>query len=160
MEIRDLRVVLQSSDKELIAIKTELSQSQSEQQRETGQLSSSLMSTQLQLDKVQWAREGFISQLLLWPLPSVAVPFPHCLFSSRPKGWSGSSSWSIIGICRTRLTSCKRKQSLRLIRPNRSYRTGSRKLMTWKLSSRSVNLTCNLWFTDASIFFLSTHSLN
>lgn len=53
MEIRDLRVVLQSSDKELGAIKNELSRSQSEQQRETGQLSSSLMSTQLQLDKVQ-----------------------------------------------------------------------------------------------------------
>ncbi|XP_075874199.1 kinesin-like protein KIF15 [Nelusetta ayraudi] len=52
-EIRDLRVVLQSSDKELVTIKNELSQSQSEQQRETGQLSSSLMSTQLQLDKVQ-----------------------------------------------------------------------------------------------------------
>lgn len=52
-EIRDLRVVLQSSDKELVTIKNELSRSQSEQQRETGQLSSSLMNTQLQLDKVQ-----------------------------------------------------------------------------------------------------------
>ncbi len=52
-EIRDLRLVLQSSDKELTAVKNELRDGQSEQQREMSQLSSSLISTQLQLDKVQ-----------------------------------------------------------------------------------------------------------
>ena len=52
-EIRDLRLVLQSSDKELTAVKNELRDSQSEQQREMSQLSNSLISTQLQLDKVQ-----------------------------------------------------------------------------------------------------------
>lgn len=52
-EIHDLRLVLQSSDKELISVKNELRDSQSEQQREMNQLSSTLISTQLQLDKVQ-----------------------------------------------------------------------------------------------------------
>lgn len=52
-EIRDLRLVLQSSDKELATAKNELSLGRSEQQRETSQLSNSLISTQLQLDKVQ-----------------------------------------------------------------------------------------------------------
>lgn len=52
-EIRDLRLVLQSSDKELVAVKNELRDGQSEQQREMSQLSNSLISTQLQLDKVQ-----------------------------------------------------------------------------------------------------------
>lgn len=52
-EIRDLRLVLQSSDKELATAKNELSLGRSEQQRETNQLSNSLISTQLQLDKVQ-----------------------------------------------------------------------------------------------------------
>ncbi|KAG7238511.1 hypothetical protein INR49_030784 [Caranx melampygus] len=50
-EIHDLRLVLQSSDKELAAVKNELRDGQSEQQREMSQLSSSLISTQLQLDK-------------------------------------------------------------------------------------------------------------
>lgn len=52
-EIRDLRLVLQSSDKELATVKNELSEGQSEQQREMSQLSNSLIGTQLQLDKVQ-----------------------------------------------------------------------------------------------------------
>lgn len=52
-EIHDLRLVLQSSDKELAAVKNELRDGQSEQQREMSQLSSSMISTQLQLDKVQ-----------------------------------------------------------------------------------------------------------
>ncbi|XP_044023703.1 kinesin-like protein KIF15-A isoform X2 [Siniperca chuatsi] len=52
-EIRDLRLVLQSSDKELAAVKNELRDGQSEQQREMSQLSNNLISTQLQLDKVQ-----------------------------------------------------------------------------------------------------------
>uniref|UniRef100_A0A669F5F7 Kinesin family member 15 n=1 Tax=Oreochromis niloticus TaxID=8128 RepID=A0A669F5F7_ORENI len=51
-EIRDLRLVLQSSDKELASVKNKLIDSQSEQQREMSQLSNSLISTQLQLDKV------------------------------------------------------------------------------------------------------------
>ena len=52
-EIRDLRLVLQSSDKELAAVRSELREGHSEQQRETTRLSSSLISTQLQLDKFQ-----------------------------------------------------------------------------------------------------------
>uniref|UniRef100_A0A7N8X945 Kinesin family member 15 n=1 Tax=Mastacembelus armatus TaxID=205130 RepID=A0A7N8X945_9TELE len=52
-EIRDLRLVLQSSDKELAAVKNKLRDGQSEQQREMEQLSNSLISTQLQLDKVR-----------------------------------------------------------------------------------------------------------
>lgn len=52
-EIRDLRLVLQSSDKELVAVKDELRDCQGQQQKEMDQLSSSLISTQLQLDKVQ-----------------------------------------------------------------------------------------------------------
>lgn len=52
-EIRDLRLVLQSSDKELASVKNELRDAQSEQQSEMSQLSSSLISTRLQLDKVQ-----------------------------------------------------------------------------------------------------------
>lgn len=54
-EIRDLRLVLQSSDKELDAVKNELRDSQSKQQREMSQISNNLISTQLQLDKVQYA---------------------------------------------------------------------------------------------------------
>uniref|UniRef100_A0A672IJE1 Kinesin family member 15 n=1 Tax=Salarias fasciatus TaxID=181472 RepID=A0A672IJE1_SALFA len=50
-EIRDLRLVLESSDKELQSVKNELKDGQSEQQREMSQLSSSLIATQLQLDK-------------------------------------------------------------------------------------------------------------
>jgi len=52
-ETRDLRLVLQSSDKELAAVKAELMLGQGEQQKELGQLSSTLITTQLQLDTVQ-----------------------------------------------------------------------------------------------------------
>ncbi|KAM8737455.1 kinesin-like protein KIF15 [Acanthopagrus schlegelii] len=61
-EIRDLRLVLQSSDKELATVKSELSKGQSEQQREMSQLSNSLISTQLQLDKVQLEWEQLLEQ--------------------------------------------------------------------------------------------------
>ncbi|KAK5857402.1 hypothetical protein PBY51_010650 [Eleginops maclovinus] len=61
-EICDLRLVLQSSDKELAAVRNELREGQSEQQRETAQLSSSLISTQLQLDKVQLEWEQLLEQ--------------------------------------------------------------------------------------------------
>lgn len=52
-EVGDLRLVLQSSDKELAAVKKELSDGHTEQQRELLQLSNRLIGTQLQLDKVQ-----------------------------------------------------------------------------------------------------------
>uniref|UniRef100_A0A8D3DPJ4 Kinesin-like protein n=1 Tax=Scophthalmus maximus TaxID=52904 RepID=A0A8D3DPJ4_SCOMX len=61
-EISDLRLVLQSSDKELAAVKDKLSDEQREQQRETSQLSNSLISTQLQLDKVQLEWEQLLEQ--------------------------------------------------------------------------------------------------
>ncbi|XP_034015546.1 kinesin-like protein KIF15-A [Thalassophryne amazonica] len=61
-EIRDLRLVLQSSDKELAAVKNELRDGQSEQQREMSRLSSSLISTQLQLDKVRLEWEQLLEQ--------------------------------------------------------------------------------------------------
>ncbi|XP_033967309.1 kinesin-like protein KIF15 isoform X2 [Pseudochaenichthys georgianus] len=61
-EIRDLRLVLQSSDKELSAVRSELREGHSEQQRETTQLSSSLISTQLQLDKIQLEWEQLLEQ--------------------------------------------------------------------------------------------------
>ncbi|XP_057715378.1 kinesin-like protein KIF15 isoform X1 [Corythoichthys intestinalis] len=61
-EIRDLRLVLRSSDKELAAVKEELKAKKSEQQRETSQLSSSLIATQLQLDKVQLDWEQLLEQ--------------------------------------------------------------------------------------------------
>uniref|UniRef100_A0A669AYF2 Kinesin family member 15 n=1 Tax=Oreochromis niloticus TaxID=8128 RepID=A0A669AYF2_ORENI len=61
-EIRDLRLVLQSSDKELASVKNKLIDSQSEQQREMSQLSNSLISTQLQLDKVQLEWEQLLEQ--------------------------------------------------------------------------------------------------
>ncbi|XP_069571062.1 kinesin-like protein KIF15 [Brachyistius frenatus] len=61
-EIRDLRLVLQSSDKELASVKKELRDDQSEQHRETSQLSSSLISTQLQLNKVQLEWEQLLEQ--------------------------------------------------------------------------------------------------
>lgn len=56
VEVRDLRVVLQSSDKELEATRTELQQQKEEHERETADLSKSLISTQLQLDtvKLEW----------------------------------------------------------------------------------------------------------
>lgn len=52
-EIRDLRLVLQSSDKELAAVKDELSLVRSKQQSETSQLSDRLISMQLKLHEVQ-----------------------------------------------------------------------------------------------------------
>ncbi|XP_019725757.1 kinesin-like protein KIF15 isoform X1 [Hippocampus comes] len=61
-EIRDLRLVLQSSDKELAIVKEELRDKQSEQQRQASQLSSSLIATQLQLDKVQLEWEQLLEQ--------------------------------------------------------------------------------------------------
>uniref|UniRef100_H3DIZ8 Kinesin family member 15 n=1 Tax=Tetraodon nigroviridis TaxID=99883 RepID=H3DIZ8_TETNG len=61
-EIRDLRLVLQSSDKELAAVKEELHSAHSEQQNEMSQLSNSLISTQLQLDKVQLEWEQLLEQ--------------------------------------------------------------------------------------------------
>ncbi|XP_061552601.1 kinesin-like protein KIF15 isoform X2 [Phycodurus eques] len=61
-EIRDLRLVLQSSDKELAIVKEELRDKQSEQKRETSHLSSSLITTQLQLDKVQLDWEQLLEQ--------------------------------------------------------------------------------------------------
>lgn len=54
VEVRDLRVVLQSSDKELETTRTELQQQRAEHERETTQLSNSLISTQLQLDTVKY----------------------------------------------------------------------------------------------------------
>uniref|UniRef100_A0A3Q4BG97 Kinesin motor domain-containing protein n=1 Tax=Mola mola TaxID=94237 RepID=A0A3Q4BG97_MOLML len=62
VEIRDLRLVLQSSDKELATVKNELRLGRSEQQREMSQLSNSLISTQLQLDKVQLEWEQLLEQ--------------------------------------------------------------------------------------------------
>ncbi|XP_029972708.1 kinesin-like protein KIF15 isoform X2 [Salarias fasciatus] len=61
-EIRDLRLVLESSDKELQSVKNELKDGQSEQQREMSQLSSSLIATQLQLDKVRLEWEQLLEQ--------------------------------------------------------------------------------------------------
>ncbi|KAK2826058.1 hypothetical protein Q5P01_020272 [Channa striata] len=61
-EICDLRLVLQSSDKELAIVKNELRDCQHEQHREREQLSSSLISTQLQLDKVQLEWEQLLEQ--------------------------------------------------------------------------------------------------
>uniref|UniRef100_UPI0037E86546 kinesin-like protein KIF15 n=1 Tax=Semicossyphus pulcher TaxID=241346 RepID=UPI0037E86546 len=61
-EIRDLRLVLQSSDKELALVKNELRDGQGEQQKEMSQLSNSLISTQLQLDKVQLEWEQLLEQ--------------------------------------------------------------------------------------------------
>nr|XP_046268051.1 kinesin-like protein KIF15-A [Scatophagus argus] len=61
-EIRDLRLVLQSSDKELATVKNELSEGRSEQQKEMSQLSSSLISKQLQLDKIQLEWEQLLEQ--------------------------------------------------------------------------------------------------
>uniref|UniRef100_A0A3B1K1Q5 Kinesin family member 15 n=1 Tax=Astyanax mexicanus TaxID=7994 RepID=A0A3B1K1Q5_ASTMX len=52
-EVRDLRLVLKSSDKELEAVRKEQDERQMEQEKENTQLSSSLISTQLQLDKVR-----------------------------------------------------------------------------------------------------------
>ncbi|XP_068615125.1 kinesin-like protein KIF15, partial [Brachionichthys hirsutus] len=61
-EISDLRLVLKSSDKELAAVKNELTERKSEQQREMGELSNSLIGTQLRLDKVQLEWEQLLEQ--------------------------------------------------------------------------------------------------
>lgn len=61
MEIRDLQLVLQSSDKELAVAKRELSECRSEQEREASQLSS-LISTKLQLDTVQLEWEQLLEE--------------------------------------------------------------------------------------------------
>ncbi|XP_068435836.1 kinesin-like protein KIF15 [Clinocottus analis] len=61
-EIRDLRLVLQSSDTELAAVKNELRDGQSEKQREMSHFSNSLISKQLQLDKVQLEWEQLLEQ--------------------------------------------------------------------------------------------------
>uniref|UniRef100_A0AAR2J7J3 Kinesin-like protein n=1 Tax=Pygocentrus nattereri TaxID=42514 RepID=A0AAR2J7J3_PYGNA len=50
-EVSDLRLVLQSSDRELEAVRKELEERRTEQEKESTHLSSSLISTQLQLDK-------------------------------------------------------------------------------------------------------------
>lgn len=61
-EIRDLRLVLQSSDKELASVRNELRDGQREHEQETSQLSTSLISTQLQLDKVRLEWEQLLEQ--------------------------------------------------------------------------------------------------
>uniref|UniRef100_A0A8C6P826 Kinesin-like protein n=1 Tax=Nothobranchius furzeri TaxID=105023 RepID=A0A8C6P826_NOTFU len=61
-EIHDLRLLLQSSDKELASVKNQLKDDQSEHQQEASQLSNSLISTQLQLDKVQLEWEQLLEQ--------------------------------------------------------------------------------------------------
>lgn len=99
-----------------------------------------------------------INPLLPVP-PSVAALSFNGRLSSRPQGWSGSSSCSIIGSCRIHLTSCKQRPSLRRIRPNSSCRTGSRRSMTWKLSSWSVDLQSHLqlfvyWNVDCDVFYM------
>ncbi|CAL1575138.1 unnamed protein product [Knipowitschia caucasica] len=61
-EIRDLRLVLQSSDKELVAVKEQLKKNEADQQKEVDHLSNSLICTQLQLDKVQLEWEQLLEQ--------------------------------------------------------------------------------------------------
>ncbi|XP_043999573.1 kinesin-like protein KIF15-B [Gambusia affinis] len=61
-EIQDLRLVLQSSDKELTSVKNGLRETQSEHQQEMSRLSSNLISTQLQLDKVRLEWEHLLEQ--------------------------------------------------------------------------------------------------
>uniref|UniRef100_A0A8C0YIF2 Kinesin motor domain-containing protein n=1 Tax=Cyprinus carpio carpio TaxID=630221 RepID=A0A8C0YIF2_CYPCA len=65
VEVRDLRVVLQSSDKELEAARTELQQQKAEHERETTDLSRSLISTQLQLDTVKYKHTATTSALII-----------------------------------------------------------------------------------------------
>ncbi|XP_062378066.1 kinesin-like protein KIF15 [Sardina pilchardus] len=60
-EVSDLRVVLQSSDKELASAREELSHRTSQEQ-ETSRLSSALISTQLQLDQVKLEFEQVLEQ--------------------------------------------------------------------------------------------------
>ncbi|XP_056914437.1 kinesin-like protein KIF15-A [Takifugu flavidus] len=61
-EIRDLRLVLQSSDKELAAVKDELNSVRSKQQSETSQLSDRLIGMQLKLHEVQLEWEQLLEQ--------------------------------------------------------------------------------------------------
>ncbi|KAM9355767.1 kinesin-like protein KIF15 isoform 2-T2 [Pholidichthys leucotaenia] len=61
-ENSDLRLVLQSSDKELASLKNEIKNSQSEHQGEMSQLSNNLINTQLQLDKVRLEWEQLLEQ--------------------------------------------------------------------------------------------------
>ncbi|KAM6912258.1 kinesin-like protein KIF15 [Xenentodon cancila] len=61
-EICDLRLVLESSDKELVSVRNKLKDIQIEHQQEMSQLSSGLISTQLQLDKVQLEWEQLLEQ--------------------------------------------------------------------------------------------------
>ncbi|KAJ0062736.1 hypothetical protein NL108_004350 [Boleophthalmus pectinirostris] len=61
-EISDLRLVLQSSDKELASVKEQFMSSEAERQKEVGHLSKTLISTQLQLDKVQLEWEQLLEQ--------------------------------------------------------------------------------------------------
>uniref|UniRef100_A0A8C1QR94 Kinesin family member 15 n=1 Tax=Cyprinus carpio TaxID=7962 RepID=A0A8C1QR94_CYPCA len=65
VEVRDLRVVLQSSDKELEAARTELQQQKAEHERETTDLSRSLISTQLQLDTVKYKHTATTTALII-----------------------------------------------------------------------------------------------
>ncbi|XP_031435804.1 kinesin-like protein KIF15-A [Clupea harengus] len=60
-EVYDLRVVLQSSDKELAAARSELNQCTNQEQENT-HLSSSLISTQLQLDQVKLEFEQVLEE--------------------------------------------------------------------------------------------------
>ncbi|XP_036006720.1 kinesin-like protein KIF15-B [Fundulus heteroclitus] len=61
-EIQDLRLVLDSSDKELASAREELRDARGEHQEEISRLSSNLISTQLQLDKVQLEWEQLLEQ--------------------------------------------------------------------------------------------------
>uniref|UniRef100_A0A3Q2FLP7 Kinesin family member 15 n=1 Tax=Cyprinodon variegatus TaxID=28743 RepID=A0A3Q2FLP7_CYPVA len=61
-EIQDLRLVLHSSDKELALVKNKLRDTQHEHQEEMSRISSNLISTQLQLDKVQLEWEQLLEQ--------------------------------------------------------------------------------------------------
>lgn len=54
VEVRDLRMVLQSSDKQLEDTRTELQREKAEHERENTQLSKSLISTQMELDNVRY----------------------------------------------------------------------------------------------------------
>uniref|UniRef100_A0AAY4CD03 Kinesin motor domain-containing protein n=1 Tax=Denticeps clupeoides TaxID=299321 RepID=A0AAY4CD03_9TELE len=61
-EVHDLWVMLQASDKQLSSTKTELEVQRAEHEKENSHLSSSLISTQLQLDKVKLEFEALLEQ--------------------------------------------------------------------------------------------------
>nr|XP_023690136.1 kinesin-like protein KIF15 [Paramormyrops kingsleyae] len=61
-EVHDLRVVLQSADKELEVAKGELEQKRGEQDQELERLSSTLISTQLQLDNLRLESEQVLEE--------------------------------------------------------------------------------------------------